>query len=505
MFQPNFAFFPWHKIPADAKAIDIGCGNVQWSRQVSQRVSELHCIESNEYTINAAQRSLAESGNIRFHLARDGVLPLEDNSMDFGYSLGSWNYSSDGAVSLRAVVAKLKPGAPFLAHLPYALDNQPVWYLWLWAHAYWFRKIFSPLPLSCRRLIWDLIAILVYFPLARTAKILETFGVNLHSFPLSAYRNRSFQDMKTAARTRFGALLDKRFALSEVKATMEQAGLESIQVSPDAPFWCVIAYKSNAVHGTTTAGQDSDASAPQHTPQQSANRANPHRRLFRAKMFSAAVIVASIPIFLGFSTNVSTNVDATDEQALRQQMGLKPERGRPLTFDEEINFIRFVQEKTFALAPINRGIPEFEQREPADLFRLGFGLCYDRSRTIEKALTFSGFETRHVYILFSFDKSFLTALFSYRQPSHAVTEVLTKRGWLLIDSNSPWISLDTSGNPVAADQISRQLSKFGTVPDFVREKFWIIRGMYSRKGFFYRPYLPFPEMNWSDFFRSLVP
>ena len=505
MFQPHLAFFPWNQLRADAKGIDLGCGNGQWAQQVSRRVGELHCIGSSVDAINSVRRAFGECGNIRFHVVVEGLIPLEDNSLDFGYSLRSCDYSSAGALSLRAGVKKLKLGAPFLAHFPSALDNQPGWYLWLWAHAYWFKKMFSLLPLSCKRLTWDLIVILLYFPLALTAKILETFGVNLHSFSLNAYRNRSFQDMKTVYRTRFGALLDKRFALSEIKVVMEQAGLESIQVSQYAPFWCVIGYKSNAVGGTKTAGQDSNASAPQHTPQQSANQAKPHRRVLRAKIFAAAVIIASIPIFLGFLTNVSTDIDSSDEQTFRTQMGLKPERGRPQTFDEEINLIRFVQEKTFALAPINRGIPEFEQREPADLFRLGFGLCFDRSRSIEKALTFSGFETRHVYILFSSDKSFLAALFSYRQPSHAVTEVFTKRGWLLVDSNVPWISLDTSGSPVAADQIARQFSKFETSPDFVREKFWIIRGLYSRKGFFYRPYLPFPEMNWSDFFRSLVP
>ena len=38
-----------------------------------------------------------------------------------------------------------------------------------------------------------------------------------------------------------------------------------------------------------------------------------------------------------------------------------------------------------------------------------------------------------------------------------------------------------------------------SLPDYFQIKYFAVRGMYSRKGFFYPPRLPFPELNWIDF------
>jgi hypothetical protein len=131
-------------------------------------------------------------------------------------------------------------------------------------------------------------------------------------------------------------------------------------------------------------------------------------------------------------------------------------------------------------------------------------MCYDRSRSIDKALKFLGFQTRHLYLLYSEGKAFLPALLTYRQPSHAVTEVKTSRGWILVDSNSAWISLAKNGMPIPADQLWQRSGEFSTIPDYFKKPFWTIHGLYSRKGLFYRPYLPIPEINWCDLLTSFV-
>lgn len=215
-------------------------------------------------------------------------------------------------------------------------------------------------------------------------------------------------------------------------------------------------------------------------------------------------ILLSIFIALAAITNVPTDVTLEDEAVFRDMLWLNPQTIRLQSFDDEIKIIRLVQQRILNAAPANSGIPEFETREPADLMRLKSGLCYDRSRSIDKALKFLGFQTRHLYLLYGGEKSSLQALLAYRQSSHAVTEVKTSRGWMLVDSNSAWISLSMNREPIPADQVWQRSGEFSTIPAYFKDPFWVIPGLYSRKGFFYRPYIPFPDINWRDFLTSFI-
>lgn len=226
-----------------------------------------------------------------------------------------------------------------------------------------------------------------------------------------------------------------------------------------------------------------------------------HRR--RIRLLVDLLVLGLLVITVASVTNVSTAVDADDVRVFEESLGLTPADHRPPSFEREVALIREVQAAVLAAAPINRGIPEFESREPATLIRLGYGLCYDRSRTIDKALAFVGFEPRHVYVLYGQGRPLWRALLTYRQPSHAVTEVRTSRGWMVVDSNSPWIALTREGEPVPMDSISSRAAEFAWLPDNMDEQAWAIRGLYSRKGFFYRPFIPFPEANWLTLLSSL--
>ena len=48
--------------------------------------------------------------------------------MDFGYSLGVLHHLEDTQAGMAACVRKLKPGAPFLVYIYYALENRPIWF-----------------------------------------------------------------------------------------------------------------------------------------------------------------------------------------------------------------------------------------------------------------------------------------------------------------------------------------------------------------------------------------
>jgi hypothetical protein len=86
-------------------------------------------------------------------------------------------------------------------------------------------------------MITSVIAVLVYFPLARTAGLLEKMGADVSAFPLSFYRNSSFYTMRTDALDRFGTRLEHRFTRAEITDMMTRSGLVDIRFSEAEPHW----------------------------------------------------------------------------------------------------------------------------------------------------------------------------------------------------------------------------------------------------------------------------
>ncbi len=206
---------------------------------------------------------------------------------------------------------------------------------------------------------------------------------------------------------------------------------------------------------------------------------------------------------LAYFTNVSTHISAEDIAVFGNQLKLRP-LAAERSYEEELQVIMQVQLQVLSRAPHEIAIPDFESREPADLFRRGSGFCYDRSRTLDKVYSYLGFKARHVYILYRENLPFIRAIFNPKQSSHAVTEVKTSRGWLFVDSNSPWIAVTRDGVPVGADDVWRRINEFDNPPEHLRSPWWAIRGMYSRKGQLYSPYIFFPDINWDDLVHWLI-
>lgn len=69
----------------------------------------------------------------------------------------------------------------------------------------------------------------------------------------------------------------------------------------------------------------------------------------------------------------------------------------------------------------------------------------------------------------------------------------------MVDSNTQWISITQGGVPVSAGDVYIRRAEFENEPDYLQVPFWALRGLYSRKGQFYRPYIFFPELNWPVF------
>ena len=241
MFENYFSIFPWDRLPQDAAGFDLGCGSGRWAKLVAPRVGKLHLIDPSE-ALEVAKNNLAEVSNCEFHQASVDTIPLADNSCDFGYSLGVLHHIPDTQAGLNECIKRLKPGAPFLLYLYYRFDNRPAWFRAIWKVSDVGRRFVSRLPHSARYAVSQLIAGLVYFPLARTARLVEHLGGKPDLIPLSQYRNNSFYTMRTDALDRFGTQLEKRFTRDEIRSMMENSGLKDITFS-DRSFWTAVGYK----------------------------------------------------------------------------------------------------------------------------------------------------------------------------------------------------------------------------------------------------------------------
>jgi ubiquinone/menaquinone biosynthesis C-methylase UbiE len=245
LFEEYFHVFPWGRLGPDAVGFDLGCGSGRWARFVAPRVGTLHCVDASAEALAVARCNLNEVRNCEFHLASVDFLPLADESADFGYALGVLHHVPDTRAGVRSCVRKLKPGAPFLLYLYYAFDNRPWWFRLIWRLSDPFRRVISRLSRGPRYLSSQMIAAVVYWPLARTARLMEAIGLPLRAFPLSYYRRRSFYVMRTDALDRFGTALEQRFTRHEIEAMMRDAGLEEIRFSDQPPFWCAVGVKRN--------------------------------------------------------------------------------------------------------------------------------------------------------------------------------------------------------------------------------------------------------------------
>lgn len=242
LFDKYFKIFPWQNLPANAEGFDMGCGSGRWARLVAPRVGRLHCIDPSS-AIKVAKRNLSLEGNCVFHEAGVGDQILPERSMDFGYSLGVLHHVPDTVQGIRDCVRMLKPGAPFLLYLYYALDNRSLAYRLLWRVSDLFRRIISGLPYGMRYVVCQLIAFFVYWPFSRFAAIMERIGLSIEkasALPLGFYRHLSFYTMRTDALDRFGTRLEQRFTRKQIQLMMESAGLTDIHFSDDSPYWCAV-------------------------------------------------------------------------------------------------------------------------------------------------------------------------------------------------------------------------------------------------------------------------
>ncbi len=243
MFKDYFDIFSWNLLPHNATGADIGCGSGRWASLVAPRVGHLSLVDPSSDALVVARKNLSNAKNVSFHCTSVDSLPFEEQSLDFAYSLGVLHHVPDTADAIHSIAKVLKPGAPFLIYLYYAFDQRPWWFRTLWRTSDRLRQLISIMPVQLKNAVCEIIALLVYLPLARIALVLERFRSLPESWPLAYYRKREYYVMRTDALDRFGTRLEQRFSRDEINALLQTAGFVDIRFSDTQPFWCAVGIK----------------------------------------------------------------------------------------------------------------------------------------------------------------------------------------------------------------------------------------------------------------------
>ena len=166
----------------------------------------------------------------------------------------------------------------------------------------------------------------------------------------------------------------------------------------------------------------------------------------------------------------------------------------------------FKNEIAFVTALQNNVLQEIAHKEiPLEYFGdLHFyftekkGYCYDRAVLLEKFLKYNGFSFRHLYLYFGEENQTpaFSSLFKKGLASHALLEVKTKKGWMVIGTNANWIGLSDKEEVLDVAQLRKRINQNNLVlrtgatvgTCFWKEKgghFRYLYGVYSRHGQFF--------------------
>jgi SAM-dependent methyltransferase len=236
IFAKYFSLIDWSKKPR--RVLDMGCGSGRWDVLVAPLVGELVAADASPEALEVAKRNVS-APNVSFVECTPETVRFPDGYFDLIFSLGVLHHLPDTQAAIGSLACKLAPGGRLLLYLYYAFDNRPAWFRIIWKLSDLLRRCVSRLPFFLRYALSQVIALLVYWPLARTAKYLPVPD----SWPLRFYADRSFYVMRTDALDRFGTKLEKRFTKEQIVVMLRAAQLENIRFSDSDPYWVCAASK----------------------------------------------------------------------------------------------------------------------------------------------------------------------------------------------------------------------------------------------------------------------
>ena len=246
IFDNYFNIFPFNMINTNSIGMDLGCGSGRWAKYISPKVKKLILVDPSKEALCVAKKNLDGLKNLIFYCNDIDSVPIDDNSLDFAYSLGVLHHLPNPKKAIMKISTKLKKNAPLLLYLYYSFDNRSFIYRYIWKITNVMRIVISNLPVKLKNIVCDFLSLIIYFPLARLSLLLYSMKINCDFLPLFFYKDKSFYTMRTDCYDRFGTKLEKRFSLKEIKKMMEDAGFKNIINNNKEPYWRVVGSKEES-------------------------------------------------------------------------------------------------------------------------------------------------------------------------------------------------------------------------------------------------------------------
>lgn len=229
-----------------AIAADFGAGSGRWCARMSKYFSKIYAIEPSDGANKVLQKRFANDPNIEIlkETVESNSLPLE--SLDLAFSLGVLHHIPDTSLAIKQISERIKPGGYFLCYLYYKLDDKPQFYRFIFNLVNILRFGISKMPFVLKKYICNFLAIMIYYPLAKTSKYLIKIGVSVSNIPLHHYADMSFEMMANDALDRFGTKLEQRFNKEEIIQMLREANfnLDTLKFSDNEPFWTFAVIKN---------------------------------------------------------------------------------------------------------------------------------------------------------------------------------------------------------------------------------------------------------------------
>jgi uncharacterized protein YbaR (Trm112 family) len=237
MFRQYFDLIDADAFRSTAVVLDAGCGAGRWAYEVARRGPRVVAVDLG-FSVEVAARNTAALGRVACVQADLLDLPLVPE-IDWAYSLGVIHHVDRPLDTLRRVVSTTKAGAKTLLYVYYALDQRGPLFRALFGAVDFARRVTSRAPRPLTRLFSDLVALGVYWPLARLSLALERAGSAkaAAAVPLSWYAHRSFRVMRNDSLDRFGTTLERRYTRAETIELLRSAGLDAPVISSEPPYW----------------------------------------------------------------------------------------------------------------------------------------------------------------------------------------------------------------------------------------------------------------------------
>lgn len=226
-------------LPKDTVAADFGAGSGRWDKFFATTVGHLTIVEPSKDAISVARENLSKFSNISLLNQTIEECSIPENSLDLAISLGVLHHTDDTGIALQKIQKKMKPGGVLLCYLYYNLENKSKLYRFIWKISDLVRIVFSKLPKFLKLIFAELIAIVIYLPLARFSLLIEKIGKSAASIPLHHYAKMPLYFLRNDALDRFGTRVERRFSQAQISELLLGAGFDvsTLHFSDSEPFW----------------------------------------------------------------------------------------------------------------------------------------------------------------------------------------------------------------------------------------------------------------------------